>query len=147
MPKIQFNMMRCNGYQLLLASCFALAFSWAPLALSENDTSDYPDDAVIVTSPSELDSATSMRSSFIVAKGEIAQQIIGALDARPGTKGNLVSLALGGIPGVGAYQLYAWFNEEHENIESVCEVDLDEVYFTERGDKYVCEDYSLRFPK
>jgi hypothetical protein len=107
---------------------------------------NYPQQAVFVSDSDQLDRALSRHESFIVARGEIAQKLIGALDERPNTTGNVVSIMVG-IPVFAAYQLYAWFNETYGNIESVCEVDLDEVYFTEKGDKYVCEDETRKLPK
>lgn len=106
----------------------------------------YPRQAVFVSDSDQLDRALSTREPFIVARGEIAQKLIGALDDRPNTTGNVVSFMVG-IQVFAAYQLYAWFSETYGNIESVCEVDLDEVYFTEKGDKYVCEEEPIKLPK
>lgn len=107
----------------------------------------YPDHAEFVRDFDQLQRATSMHAPFIVATGEIAQQIIGALDARTNTSDNGASLLTAAIPAWALYQVYGWFNETYSNIESVCEVDLDEIYFTEKGDKYVCEENSIKFPK
>ena len=122
-----------------------LSFMFPTVAVSDV-RDNYPQQAVFVSDSDQLDRALSRHEPFIVARGEIAQKLIGALGERPNTTGNVVSIMIG-ITVFAAYQLYAWFNETYGNIESVCEVYLDEVYFTEKGDKYVCEDESRKLPK
>lgn len=107
----------------------------------------YPDHAKYVGNYAQLNRATAMHAPFIVVTGEIAQQIIAALNERPTTTGSMVSTVLAGITTLALYHVYGWFNETYSNIESVCEVDLDEIYFTEKGDKYVCEEKFRKFPE